>query len=91
MLDGTAGRPDHTKSWPQAIALAKASNGPIVAWASRDNSVLEAACAKEGIELQRVEDGFVRSAGLGASFVPPSSLVFDSRGIFYDFARAERS
>jgi len=36
------------------------------------------------VELQRVEDGFVRSAGLGASFVQPSSLVFDSRGIFYD-------
>ncbi len=84
MLDGPAGRPDHTRDWREAIALAKVNRGPIVAWASRDSAALEAACAREGIELQRVEDGFVRSAGLGASFVPPSSLVFDGRGIFYD-------
>jgi capsular polysaccharide export protein len=87
MLDGAAGPPDHTKSWSRAVELAKANNGPVVAWASRDISELEKACAKERIELHRVEDGFVRSAGLGASFVPPSSLVFDTRGIFYDAGR----
>ncbi|MGH8513797.1 MAG: hypothetical protein ACREV8_07620, partial [Gammaproteobacteria bacterium] len=49
-----------------------------------NNTTLETECARAGIELRHVEDGFVRSAGLGASFVQPSSLVFDSRGIFYD-------
>jgi capsular polysaccharide export protein len=84
MLDGTAGRPDHTNDWQEAVTRAKASGGPVVAWASRDTGALEAACAEEGVELQRVEDGFVRSAGLGASFVQPASLVFDRSGIFYD-------
>lgn len=32
----------------------------------------------------RVEDGFLRSQGLGADLVRPSSLVFDQRGIYYD-------
>ncbi len=32
----------------------------------------------------RVEDGFLRSRGLGAQLVPPLSLVLDTRGIYYD-------
>lgn len=32
----------------------------------------------------RVEDGFIRSRGLGAELVPPVSLVCDDLGIYYD-------
>ncbi|PWG17166.1 capsular polysaccharide biosynthesis protein [Salibaculum griseiflavum] len=32
----------------------------------------------------RVEDGFLRSRGLGADLVPPLSLVLDDLGIYYD-------
>ncbi|HEY9038630.1 MAG TPA: capsular polysaccharide biosynthesis protein [Roseovarius sp.] len=32
----------------------------------------------------RIEDGFLRSRGLGADLVPPLSLVCDTRGIYYD-------
>lgn len=32
----------------------------------------------------RVEDGFLRSRGLGAELVPPLSLALDRRGIYYD-------
>ncbi len=32
----------------------------------------------------RVEDGFLRSRGLGAQLVPPLSLVTDDLGIYYD-------
>ncbi|MFA5593578.1 MAG: glycosyltransferase [Micavibrio sp.] len=34
----------------------------------------------------RVEDGFIRSVGLGAALVKPSSLVIDPVGIYYDSA-----
>jgi capsular polysaccharide export protein len=37
--------------------------------------------------IRRVEDGFLRSRGLGAELVPPLSLVTDSRGIYYDPSR----
>jgi capsular polysaccharide export protein len=40
-----------------------------------------------GLPLRRVEDGFVRSRGLGAALVPPLSLVADGRGIYYDPGR----
>jgi capsular polysaccharide export protein len=84
MLDGPAGRPLHAVRAAAAVALAKEAGGPVVAWASRDNSRIEAECRHAGVALIRVEDGFVRSAGLGASFVVPLSLVFDRRGIYYD-------
>ena len=35
-------------------------------------------------ELFTMEDGFVRSAGLGVDLNRPSSLVLDRRGIYYD-------
>lgn len=35
----------------------------------------------------RLEDGFLRSVGLGADFVRPLSWVMDGRGIYYDATR----
>lgn len=36
------------------------------------------------LPILRIEDGFIRSAGLGTSLVPPSSLCFDTKGIYFD-------
>lgn len=38
----------------------------------------------------RVEDGLIRSRGLGADLVPPLSLVLDDLGIYYDPTRPSR-
>lgn len=35
-------------------------------------------------DVTRIEDGFVRSRGLGADLIPPLSLVTDDLGIYYD-------
>lgn len=35
------------------------------------------------VEVVRVEDGFIRSAGLGAAFAEPISWVFDTRGLHH--------
>lgn len=41
--------------------------------------------AKENnISIITFEDGFIRSVGLGSDFVPPYSLVMDSKGIYYN-------
>jgi len=34
--------------------------------------------------VHRIEDGFLRSAGLGSDFTAPGSLVVDSRGLYFD-------
>ncbi|MCH2163337.1 MAG: capsular polysaccharide biosynthesis protein [Marinovum sp.] len=40
--------------------------------------------ASKGAADVRVEDGFLRSFGLGATLIPPLSLVLDDLGIYYD-------
>ncbi len=52
----------------------------LMAWAS--------AAAPPG--AVRVEDGLLRSRGLGAELVPPLSLVLDDLGIYYDPTRESR-
>ena len=51
--------------------------------ASKDPEELKSS----GSSIIHVEDGFIRSKGLGANFHLPLSLVFDDIGIYYD-ARA---
>lgn len=41
-------------------------------------------------DLIRVEDGFIRSVGLGADLTRPLSWVFDPVGIYYDASRPSR-
>ncbi|WP_299557718.1 capsular polysaccharide biosynthesis protein [uncultured Sulfitobacter sp.] len=61
---------------------ARAAQRPWMVWAG-----------KAGVghgDAVRVEDGFLRSRGLGADLVPPLSLVTDDLGIYYDPARPSR-
>ncbi len=74
----------------RAAAQAAARGVPLLAWAGRADETLDAATARTGTELKRVEDGFLRSRGLGAELVPPLSLVADDLGIYYDPRRESR-
>lgn len=72
----------------RAIAHAAREGGAIAVWPSRVSAGLGAAATARGVALVRVEDGFVRSVGLGSNLVPPSSIAVDRRGIHYDPSRA---
>ena len=41
-------------------------------------------------QVTTVEDGFIRSVGLGAKLIRPCSLVFDHIGIYYDATQPSR-
>ncbi|MEM8537245.1 MAG: capsular polysaccharide biosynthesis protein, partial [Pseudomonadota bacterium] len=43
-----------------------------------------------GEDGTRVEDGFLRSRGLGANLIAPLSLILDDIGIYYDATRPSR-
>lgn len=43
--------------------------------------------APKGVQLIRIEDGFMRSVGLGAERTPPLSWVLDPIGLYYDATR----
>ena len=51
----------------------------LLVWAGKDTPDLG--------PCRRVEDGFLRSRGLGAALVPPLSLITDDLGIYYDPSR----
>lgn len=51
--------------------------------ATPPKGLAELAC-ETGASLVRLEDGFVRSVGLGSDLIPPRSLVLDRRGIYFD-------
>jgi capsular polysaccharide export protein len=48
---------------------------------------MAASATEKHVPLVRVEDGFVRSVGLGSNLVPPASVTVDRRGIHYDPSR----
>lgn len=54
------------------------------------NKALPSLTQIEGIKLIRVEDGFIRSIGLGAEHILPYSLCFDDMGIYYDSQKPSR-
>ena len=68
----------------RALAIAGQAGGAVAIWPSRVSPALVATARDMGVALVRVEDGFVRSVGLGVDLVPPSSVVADRTGIHFD-------
>jgi capsular polysaccharide export protein len=60
----------------------------IVTWGIRNEARLAALAAERGVPLWRMEDGFLRSVGLGSDLHRPVSLVLDQSGMYYDPASA---
>jgi capsular polysaccharide export protein len=72
------------RSERRAIAHAEREGGSVAAWPSRVSTRFFESARVDGGRPVRIEDGFVRSAGLGSNLVPPSSIAVDRRGIHYD-------
>lgn len=72
---------------PLEFADAPKAGRATIIWAGRETPEIRDAC--DG-PLWRMEDGFLRSRGLGAELVPPLSLVLDDLGIYYDPTRESR-
>jgi len=74
---------------PSAEA-AVAKDKPVLVWAGAETETLRQACRAKDLPLTRVEDGFLRSRGLGAHLVVPLSLALDDLGIYFDPTRESR-
>jgi capsular polysaccharide export protein len=70
-----------------AVAEARRDRRRLYVWASREPAWLADEATGAGLRLTRIEDGFLRSVGLGSNFRPALSLVLDEVGIYYDPAR----
>nr|WP_066822392.1 capsule biosynthesis protein [Sphingomonas mali] len=75
------------RSEARALSFAARHDGGVAIWPSRVSDSMAASAAEKNVPLVRVEDGFVRSVGLGSNLVPPASVTVDRRGIHYDPTR----
>lgn len=83
-LRSTYQEPEFYKSEKKALSIAKNQDARIVVWASKCTRDFEKSCKEQSVKLIKMEDGFLRSNGLGSDLVPPLSLVMDTHGIYYD-------
>ena len=74
----------------KAVDEAQGSGKSLLVWASKETEELAQAAKQAKVPLLRVEDGFIRSKGLGAKLIAPLSLVADDLGIYYDPTRESR-
>lgn len=56
----------------------------IAIWKTRTDQATMARLLAAQAHLIEVEDGFIRSTGLGADCVPPLSIIVDRRGVYFD-------
>jgi capsular polysaccharide export protein len=79
--------PRFARSAAGAVAAARAGEGALAVWPSRAPAGLGRLAAEAHVPLVAVEDGFVRSVGLGSNLHQPFSIVVDRQGIHYDPSR----
>lgn len=77
LLKGMGGVPLHARNADLAMRRARAIGGTVALWGS-DKPL------PPGGEAIRIEDGFIRSKGLGVSLVMPSSVALDGETAYYD-------
>ena len=56
----------------------------LLVWGQRAADDVDTLSKRHAAPIWRMEDGFLRSVGLGSDFVTPASLVVDRQGIYYD-------
>ncbi|MBC7986707.1 MAG: capsular polysaccharide biosynthesis protein, partial [Sphingomonadaceae bacterium] len=74
----------------RAAADARAKGGRIMIWAGKESRAVSAELSATGLPTVRMEDGFLRSRGLGSDFHLPASIVLDDQGIYFDRERPSR-
>ncbi|MCV0425269.1 MAG: hypothetical protein K5905_07340 [Roseibium sp.] len=89
-FSGQGGQVTFHETQDETISAALQSNGKILSWAGRTDLTFEKDCREKNIPLFRIEDGFLRSVGLGAGLARGAMLAVDDLGIYYDPSRPSR-
>lgn len=84
MLSLHAQRVVHARSAGAAAALKPEREDCLVCWGRVPPQGVQELADASGVRLLRMEDGFVRSVGLGSDLIAPQSFVLDGRGIYFD-------
>jgi capsular polysaccharide export protein len=87
LIAGDGPRPVFVGDAATAVRTARARGGAVGVWPSRAPPDLALLAEASGTPLVRIEDGFIRSSGLGAECRPPASIVLDRTGVHFDPSR----
>lgn len=68
----------------QLLELNPQVSDSIVVWGNIVDENIQRMADTKGCTVLRMEDGFLRSVGLGSDFTPPNSIVLDERGLYFD-------
>lgn len=81
----------HRKASPARLrAVSAAPPARAAVWGMAEKPGFAEALQARGGTLIRVEDGFLRSVGLGSDLLAPGSLVLDDLGLYYDARQESR-
>lgn len=84
LLQSPLGETAFFPSTARAVEAARARGGRLVVWAGKETPDVAPAAEAVDLPLWRMEDGFLRSKGLGSDFQPALSAVLDPVGIHFD-------
>jgi len=87
-LDSPSTRVRFVRSPAQLARKVLAPDARIVIWGIRNEKAVQEVAAQRQLPVWRMEDGFLRSVGLGSELHRPVSLVLDRGGMYYDPASA---
>jgi len=83
-LRSAGGEPHFVRDAAAAIELQPTPKDRLVVWGTDVPASVESLASSTGAKLVRMEDGFIRSVGLGSDFIPPCALVLDHQGLYFD-------
>ncbi|MDO5055540.1 MAG: capsular polysaccharide biosynthesis protein [Pasteurella oralis] len=79
----------HFVSLQKMRQISPVANSKLLIWGEGASDVHQFA-AEHQLPVLRMEDGFIRSVGLGSNLVPPLSLVVDDLGIYFNAQKPSR-
>jgi len=84
LLNGPRTRLKYFASASRAAAHAERTAGRLIYWAGKETPDISEAAARTSAPVVRMEDGFIRSRGLGSDFFGALSVALDDLGVYYD-------
>lgn len=90
LLNSPKGRVVHHLRAAAAARRAEQDHGRMIWWSGKESEPIRRAAAATSAPTVRMEDGFIRSRGLGSDFFGALSVALDDLGVYYDATRPSR-
>ncbi|MFC5345915.1 capsular polysaccharide biosynthesis protein [Brevundimonas staleyi] len=90
LLNGPRTTMKYFASASRAAAKAETLKGRLIYWAGKETPEIAGVAETTTAPVVRMEDGFIRSRGLGSDFFGALSVALDDQGVYYDPTRPSR-